>query len=673
MGYFIPQSHYTSVKESEWGSTAKAAFQVPIRNNLYRALLRLRRCGRNARPVALWVDYFCINQADLKEKTKQLPRMVDIYSRASNVCVWLGEGDNDGRSDEAMQFISKIVDFAALDRHSQDPRQARKWYALSELMRDRWFSRRWVVQEIALAKRATVHCGGSMVQWPDFSDAVSLLISNQETIASLFDDLSEWREGRKTMGDVATYGASILLEATNNLFRRKPEGDIKKPAKTIEYLTTSLKTFDTGDPRDLIYSLVSIASDTAGDFWSARSGSSARNRGLAVDYRKSQAVVYKDFTKFCVETSNSLDIICRPWAMPLTDRSSGFLPSWIPLLRNSEFGAPGEANRGRKNGESLVGPAGDPHYQASGQHVCRVKFKLRVDLDLSHSQQDTAVPDNVRKRDWIFDHADNQDVLQATGIRLAQITAVSPRSTGGIIHRESLMMGGWEGFRSDTDSVPDRIWRTLVADRDQNGDLPPSWYRRACFRCLEIADTFNNGDLNVGELLTEKSEMLRKYLSRVRNVTWNRRFFTTELPVSDLFQKGTRKNTEGQYMSGASTATSPESKAETGDDDIKRSAEDSTIRSLPEAKGKGKCVGERPLKPHQKLFGICPSNTRRVDIVCILFGCSVPVILRPKPSSEYFILVGEAYVHGKMDGEEVEDRDSDCENDGADAVDFQIL
>jgi hypothetical protein len=47
------------------------------------------------------------------------------------------------------------------------------------------------------------------------------------------------------------------------------------------------------------------------------------------------------------------------------------------------------------------------------------------------------------------------------------------------------------------------------------------------------------------------------------------------------------------------------------------------------------------------------------DLVCILFGCSVPVILReitgklrkPRDGRVYHELIGEAYIHGKMDGE----------------------
>lgn len=56
------------------------------------------------------------------------------------------------------------------------------------------------------------------------------------------------------------------------------------------------------------------------------------------------------------------------------------------------------------------------------------------------------------------------------------------------------------------------------------------------------------------------------------------------------------------------------------------------------------------------LFGLAPRGTQPGDIVCILFGCSVPVILREKRSStgefeHYYELIGESFVYGMMDGE----------------------
>lgn len=53
-------------------------------------------------------------------------------------------------------------------------------------------------------------------------------------------------------------------------------------------------------------------------------------------------------------------------------------------------------------------------------------------------------------------------------------------------------------------------------------------------------------------------------------------------------------------------------------------------------------------------IGLGPSKPRGVkkgDFVCILCGCSVPVLLRQVKNAPYFIFIGECYIHGMMDGE----------------------
>ncbi|KAM7211570.1 Heterokaryon incompatibility protein (HET) domain containing protein [Rhypophila decipiens] len=679
-----------------WGSTARYALRIPIRNNLFRALLRLRRPDH---PISLWVDLMCINQNDAVEKTDQLEQLIEIYRHADNVCIWLGESDDEGRSDEAMDFVTSIMDFAVLDRYATDPKQAKKWQGLAELMRDRWFSRRWVVQEISLARRATLHCGGKTVQWLDFADAVSLLASNQDTIKKLFD-YKEWRDGPNTLGDVNSFGAYVLLEATSRLFLRTAKGRITKPVKKLEALVTSLKTFDATDQKDLIYSLVSIACDTpqSRNVYDQMAGETAE---LKVNYSNKAIDVYKDFTRFCLMSSNSLDILCRPWAMPIKFESEFpqdqpphgvTLPSWIPMLSRSEFGNPEDVYSGRKNGENLVGPVDRPRYRACGD-----------------TTYDTSLISDAET-------FGENDILPMRGFKLARITRTSPRITGGVILRESIQMGGWKGIEHDTVSVPDQIWRTLVADRDQDGQIPPTWYQRACLRCLEIADTFNNGDLNISELLQGNSELIRQYLTRVRNVTWNRRFFEaisvdprTGISVETETQPSSYRDHDDQEHSSKHESVSAYSDSEIDSnnyaDDLHPSQEENnSFQDVP------------------YLFGLGPPTIRENDLVCILDGCSVPIILRetfnlpastptpsspplrttgtlltheslrelanatePEPAAEYdvdeainiplpptpppvepngtnqqgqgpyMMFIGEAYVHGKMEGEALDD------------------
>ena len=56
------------------------------------------------------------------------------------------------------------------------------------------------------------------------------------------------------------------------------------------------------------------------------------------------------------------------------------------------------------------------------------------------------------------------------------------------------------------------------------------------------------------------------------------------------------------------------------------------------------------------MHGLGPEESETGDIVCVLYGCSVPVVLRvaEKQRVDGKVLhevVGEAYVHGIMDGE----------------------
>jgi hypothetical protein len=47
--------------------------------------------------------------------------------------------------------------------------------------------------------------------------------------------------------------------------------------------------------------------------------------------------------------------------------------------------------------------------------------------------------------------------------------------------------------------------------------------------------------------------------------------------------------------------------------------------------------------------GLGPPRTQPNDIICILLGCSVPIILRQ--DGRNFMLLGESYTHSLMHGE----------------------
>jgi hypothetical protein len=63
-------------------------YTLPITDNLYNALQRLRR-RKTIR--TLWIDALCIDQSTRVERSQLVQFMGDIYASASSVNVWLGE------------------------------------------------------------------------------------------------------------------------------------------------------------------------------------------------------------------------------------------------------------------------------------------------------------------------------------------------------------------------------------------------------------------------------------------------------------------------------------------------------------------------------------------------------------------------------------------------------
>ena len=169
-----------------WG-TAKKTGRVIIRQDKSRSIRRrmkmvtpdlvaaLRALRHRDRARFLWIDQVCIDQSNPIEKNHQVEMMSDIYGRATKVCVWLGERDLS--STMALDFIkNEVLQLQNFDDLCSDEKNSDKWSALLHLMQRPWFSRRWVVQEVALAASTIVYCGSDKISWKSFAVAVELFV-----------------------------------------------------------------------------------------------------------------------------------------------------------------------------------------------------------------------------------------------------------------------------------------------------------------------------------------------------------------------------------------------------------------------------------------------------------------------------------------------------------------
>jgi hypothetical protein len=532
--------------------------RIDTKTNIFKALQKLRH---EEHEVRLYVNAICINHEDEDEKHTQPPRTQEIFNKASNVIVWLGV--EKVTTQTAFEFIPKVLNMNGFDELVKEDsnKKSQSWDALAELMRNPLFSRRWLIQELAVAKTAVLHCGPYTIPWTSFSDAVALFEANLPAIQNNY--IFSLASGGP-INDIRALSASTLVSVVSNILRKTPDGKILQRLESVETLVSIMAVFEATNPIDTIIAVMGLAKD------GAQIKSIINNKRQVRDK-------YIDFVGYCARSSRSLDIICRHWAPtkekhPASlERSKGShspklqLPSWIPNVSGSAFGAPEDKDKdkqsGRIHGDSFVGLPDHRIYNASA----------------GFPPPDFAI---------MFKYLPQHDgTMFAKGYSLGAIAAVSPRAVKGILSQEGLEMGGWI---PKAPTVPERLWRTLVADRGPNNTKSPSWYHRACLHCLEQSGA--DGDMDTTAILNRPkcSHIVADFLRRVQSVIWNRRFFRGERVVG----------------------------------------------------------GER-------LFGLVPGAAKAGDFVCVLFGCSVPVVLREHGEGveRYYEIVGESFVYGMMDGE----------------------
>ncbi|CAD6584373.1 MAG: hypothetical protein ASARMPRED_001752 [Alectoria sarmentosa] len=139
-----------------------------ITENLELVLHRIR--GPN-RPRNLWVDAMCINQNDFEEKNVQVYLMGDIFAKAMRTMVWLGEKSAD--SDVAMDFVGSLRQWTPVQLDSGSDVDQITLRAITDLMRRKWWTRIWVVQEALKSRSIAVQCGEKQVDLVYFVQLVN--------------------------------------------------------------------------------------------------------------------------------------------------------------------------------------------------------------------------------------------------------------------------------------------------------------------------------------------------------------------------------------------------------------------------------------------------------------------------------------------------------------------
>jgi len=270
------------------GSISIDGAELPIPLNLELALRRIRDFGRVR---LIWADAVCINMADLIERGHQIRNIRKIFQCADTVLVWLGEEITNHRG--LFQFMSLVARTSDVDDpifgHAEDT----QWQALQVLLTHPYFTRMWVVQELAFAHHIDVLQGNDTLYWKTFLKAVR---ASRTRFAERKTKLSLHVDSR------VDKAISFILNIEKCSCISK-SGHIRLPALSLEELVFRFSAAEASHPLDNIYGLLEIAIDV--DAW--------KSHGGFPDYDRSWEEVQRTFYMLCIKHSGSLDVIFRPW------------------------------------------------------------------------------------------------------------------------------------------------------------------------------------------------------------------------------------------------------------------------------------------------------------------------------------------------------------------------
>ncbi|MCJ1380671.1 hypothetical protein MMC17_003779 [Xylographa soralifera] len=336
-------------------SPSSPQYHVSLSSNINFFLISLRRYTRlrlgaaeDNRPppelvtLVLWVDAICIDQANEEEQCSQIPLMGTIFGKADQVIGYVGLASSEsirlafdllhrlvgierrkesvaGSEREGIEWSdqkwSKDRMEAAI-RADVTPNKASKptlvwkqWRAFMQLLASTWFSRVWVMQEVALGQDVKILCGEHLWQWEWLemlvmgitkTNAMDLLI----TIAGMKDELL----GDEVVNQCKRGGLQVLNMA---MIRNGRAKGVR--SGMLELLGWS-RHAAVKDDRDRLRGLMSLATD-----WDS----------VDTDSKSSVEEVYATFARSIVRKEKFLTLLYFAGL----SRTAHWLPSWVPDWR----------------------------------------------------------------------------------------------------------------------------------------------------------------------------------------------------------------------------------------------------------------------------------------------------------------------------------------------------
>ncbi|KAK5172551.1 uncharacterized protein LTR77_002671 [Saxophila tyrrhenica] len=346
-----------------WGDPSKLApicidgIQLDVTLNLRQALVHInqvadqlcdglaRTLERGTTELYIWIDAICLNQADILEKSRQVPRMGSIYASAFTTLIWLGtveETLGPSRASlltthekvpiEGVDILQETVEadlialchFLKTNIHPldvgceriDDPPDLPSWdlfspqhlglvWALFAVMKSPWFDRSWVTQEFCLSQREPIalvgqhmlfmralhilrtHCGSP--EYTDYSKAERGMLGLETTVVQQMNE---------------KFNVTYLPGQISSL-----DFQTASPADQLLSVLLHQSRKAAALPQDRIYSVLGLIN------------AAKLPANLTPDYQLSHHQVFQDYTRFLISETRDLQLLSFP--SPLDQ------PSWV--------------------------------------------------------------------------------------------------------------------------------------------------------------------------------------------------------------------------------------------------------------------------------------------------------------------------------------------------------
>jgi hypothetical protein len=274
---------------------------------------------RKGDDIFMWADAICINQKDQDEKSRQIPLMGEIYSKAQGVFGYIG---NPTASDPLTGLVITAALCGAMTRPLISKLKKLDGGAFQELWSSRWYKRGWVIQEMSLPPKVLCIYGAaerhSICSLDLLSDlgwkVANISVSREISDFLPFADAQNYMNLQRNIGRTHHWW----------LLKRRLEKDMQQRLDLLEALLY-VRSAEVSQAKDKVNCVMGLLEDEERDDFAGY---------LGTVETQSTKDLYLAVAEICVRTNRSIFLFKLAGLDVDRDDNPSWVPDWRSTSRN---------------------------------------------------------------------------------------------------------------------------------------------------------------------------------------------------------------------------------------------------------------------------------------------------------------------------------------------------